>query len=1807
MSARKVQGIFCLALILLLTVTGTGFAQDGRLPKSPEVPIAPILATGAPLPRVETLYFNGQQWGSVVGWNPYSNSMNNSMAIAQQDNARVTMFETPYVYNMIDGKQYPLLADGAYTWNAARTEITFHLKAAAKWSDGTPVTANDVAYTWATNVQYGTAGYGYEDYIDAIEAVDPQTVRVKAKLDGGGKAINPLMVSSYLNTNYVIQKAWTQTLEARTGGDAGAFNSDPAQDVVYSGPYHKYFVDDTKVVLVRDDNYWGKNVSMWGKLPAPKYLAHIIYADNDAGLAALKAGEVDVSQQFNANVQDLWLVDNLPISTYYPDAPYSIGASLPSAFYNLNSHGLDQVAVRKAIAMAIDYDTIIANAMTNQSATFTQVPRSIMNPTSSEQAMYDHAAVAGLQWAGNDIAGAKALLDAAGIIDTNADGWREFNGQKLSYVATCPNGWTDWQAAIEIVAAVGTEIGIEITTNYPEWSDYQTVVTRSDVPLPAGYDIFMMWSDGAGPTQPYSRIRKLISSEYIGMANNWNGNWGQYSNPAADALIQAIPGKTDPVQLKADYTELTRIYLTDVPSFTLMYRPQSFHAVNESTWTGFPKSGDGTNPPIPPLNLTDGYGIAGLYKLTNGSPTPPSVPALLLPAANALTTDYTPLFDWSNSTVTAGVIFNHYQLQVATDTAFSAKILDKNIFGISNSNYTPINDLLSNTKFYWRVRAFNAYGNSSAWSAVRSLLTAPRSHTETLYFNGQQWGSVVGWNPYSNSMNNSMAIAQQDNARVTMFETPYVYNMIDGKQYPLLADGAYTWNAARTEITFHLKAAAKWSDGTPVTANDVAYTWATNVQYGTAGYGYEDYIDAIEAVDPQTVRVKAKLDGGGKAINPLMVSSYLNTNYVIQKAWTQTLEARTGGDAGAFNSDPAQDVVYSGPYHKYFVDDTKVVLVRDDNYWGKNVSMWGKLPAPKYLAHIIYVDNDAGHAALKAGEVDVSQQFNANVQDLWLVDNLPISTYYPDAPYSIGASLPSAFYNLNSHGLDQVAVRKAIAMAIDYDTIIANAMTNQSATFTQVPRSIMNPTSSEQAMYDHAAVAGLQWAGNDIAGAKALLDAAGIIDTNADGWREFNGQKLSYVATCPNGWTDWQAAIEIVAAVGTEIGIEITTNYPEWSDYQTVVTRSDVPLPAGYDIFMMWSDGAGPTQPYSRIRKLISSEYIGMASNWNGNWGQYSNPAADALIQAIPGKTDPVQLKADYTELTRIYLTDVPSFTLMYRPQSFHTVNESTWTGFPKSGDGTNPPIPPLNLTDGYSIAGLYKLTNNLTTGSPTVTSINRLDATPTSALSVRFTITFSEPVTGVDMVGPVFDDFILTTSSGISSASITSMSGTGSTYTVTVNTGSGSGTIRLDVPVSATIADLAGNPLSGLPFNTGKIYTINKNVDVYIGGTLKASYFLTPGSSARQNYAGVDSGPVKVVSTDATLLISAIRDAWAVNGVTTSFSQLMGLPLEQLSDTYVFPGYNNVTLNDQLRIANVDTVPTTVTVTIGGTLRGTYPLAAGAAVRINYPGLDSGPVMVQGTSGVKIISSIREAWAVNGVTKSFVQLMGLPAGQLSNKYVFPAYNNVSLNEQLRIGNVDPTQSTSVTVTIGGNLKGTYPLGPGQAVRINYPGLDSGPVVVEGTAGVNIISSIRDAWAVNGVTTSFSQLMGMPAEQLADKYLFPGYNNVTLNDQLRIANVDTVPTTVTVTIGGTLRGTYPLAAGAAVRINYPGLDSGPVVVQGTSGVKIISSIREAWAVNGVTQSFVQLMGLPAGQLSTTYFFPGYNNVTLNEQLRIGMP
>jgi len=122
--------------------------------------------------------------------------------------------------------------------------------------------------------------------------------------------------------------------------------------------------------------------------------------------------------------------------------------------------------------------------------------------------------------------------------------------------------------------------------------------------------------------------------------------------------------------------------------------------------------------------LDGGFTAGETYDVEKGNSTPPSRPTLVSPAGGSLTTDYTPLLDWNDSTVPAGTVFAHYQLQVASDSAFASITLDVDIAGVSNSAYTPPSDLASNTRFYWRVRAFNANGDASAWSLVRNFRTA---------------------------------------------------------------------------------------------------------------------------------------------------------------------------------------------------------------------------------------------------------------------------------------------------------------------------------------------------------------------------------------------------------------------------------------------------------------------------------------------------------------------------------------------------------------------------------------------------------------------------------------------------------------------------------------------------------------------------------------------------------------------------------------------------------------------------------------------------------------------------------------------------------------------------------------------------------------------------------------------------------------------------------------------------------------------------------------------------------------------------
>jgi hypothetical protein len=160
--------------------------------------------------------------------------------------------------------------------------------------------------------------------------------------------------------------------------------------------------------------------------------------------------------------------------------------------------------------------------------------------------------------------------------------------------------------------------------------------------------------------------------------------------------------------------------------------------------------------------------------------------------------------------------------------------------------------------------------------------------------------------------------------------------------------------------------------------------------------------------------------------------------------------------------------------------------------------------------------------------------------------------------------------------------------------------------------------------------------------------------------------------------------------------------------------------------------------------------------------------------------------------------------------------------------DGEHSPFNPSLSGDGRFLAfdsGISTLVSGDTNGvrdvfvreapfssdpTPSVVSIDRVNPNPTfTSRSVRYTVSFSEAVTGVDA-----SDFRLTKTGNTDAAAIGAVTGSGTTYTVTVGTGSGKGSIRLDVIDNDSIKDALNQPLGGTGtgngnFTTGQVYNI--------------------------------------------------------------------------------------------------------------------------------------------------------------------------------------------------------------------------------------------------------------------------------------------------------------------------------------------------------------------------------------------------------------
>lgn len=549
-------------------------------------------------------------------------------------------------------------------------------------------------------------------------------------------------------------------------------------------------------------------------------------------------------------------------------------------------------------------------------------------------------------------------------------------------------------------------------------------------------------------------------------------------------------------------------------------------------------------------------------------------------------------------------------------------------------------------------------------------LSTSTPRNETLYINGLQWGPPSSFNPIG--ADPAFPI-NYGNSRELVYETLFMINIIDGELEPLLGS-SYEWTDDTT-LSIELNEDAYWSDGEPFTADDVVYTYELGDKYEISWSNFWDNIDKVEADGPHTVSIHLNPDNP----NTLKILDSIELIPMMPKHIWEEIEKENGNDIANIRKEINDDPIGTGPYKIDSYNDQKITIIRDDNYWGE--SLFGSLPAPKYISHVIYKDNAAGSLAFKNGEVDVSQQFIPQVWDMW-EDGAPISTYLDDAPYYLPGSMPSIFFNFTKDGLDNPDIRKAIAMAINYDQISELAMSGYSG---EMKPSITLDTPAELQYIDKSAIESLQWV-TDVDAANKLLDDIGA-EKGSDGIRVLNGTRLGpWEVECPYGWSDWNAALEIVTQNAKEIGIELRTSFPEAPVWTNNLQNGK------FDIIMNTPAGAiSPSQPWDRARTIMYSKDVapvGEMAFWN--WGRYQSDRADELIEQIPLVSDENELKDMYTELTEIYLTDIPSIPLMYRPWVFHTVNESVWEGFPTADDGSN--TPPTIAIDGAGIKTLYQI-----------------------------------------------------------------------------------------------------------------------------------------------------------------------------------------------------------------------------------------------------------------------------------------------------------------------------------------------------------------------------------------------------------------------------------------------------------------------------------------------------------------------------------
>ncbi len=552
----------------------------------------PVAVSDSEYPRNETLYIGGFDWAPPTTFNPLDYDPNFPI----DGNVRV-MYETLVTYNQLTGKLEPMLAE-SFTQNENSISVT--LDSRAKWSDGKPVTVDDVIYSFRIDSLLPTPRHDNWNYISSI------TAEGKVITFNFSENKNPLILLNAIAETSILPKAvFEPIVNAAKNGDSydmakvTEFKND--EKPVVSGPYNLKTYSPDKIVLERNDNYWG-NVKHDGKKPAPKYIIHSLYNGNNHFNSAMTRGNLDISSIF---LPRIWEKAKDSIRAWSREEPFHQPGSITTLIVAHNNPPLNDVALRRAMMHSINFEKIKARAISNY--TPAMQPGFIL-PFGSEAKYFNKEDAANYGYSYNTDK-ARAILSEAGYSWNDEGKLIDPNKQIVrTFTIECPQGWTDWEDAIKVIAESFGEIGISAEQKFVDYGVW-------DKDLRVGTFDFSMKTQTAelSAATPWSRFDQVMGAvSFKPAGEDAFANQGRYQNKEADELLARIPAETDEGALIEDYRKLNKIFMETIPVMPVLYRPTQYYQFSTKHWTNFPTE---ENPYAPPQHLIVAAGVNALWQI----------------------------------------------------------------------------------------------------------------------------------------------------------------------------------------------------------------------------------------------------------------------------------------------------------------------------------------------------------------------------------------------------------------------------------------------------------------------------------------------------------------------------------------------------------------------------------------------------------------------------------------------------------------------------------------------------------------------------------------------------------------------------------------------------------------------------------------------------------------------------------------------------------------------------------------------------------------------------------------------------------------------------------------------------------------------------------------------------------------------------------------------------------------------------------------------------------------------------------------